>query len=94
MNFQDYCIHNDISISFVKFDNGLKGMCYHCGGEYHILLNDRISDNQKIKTLKHELLHIINNHFHRELTVEQCEEEVNKYIDSYQFDFIEDYSFI
>lgn len=45
-------------------------------GDYNIYINARLSFDEARKALEHEKRHILLNHFHRDVPVKLCEEEV------------------
>jgi hypothetical protein len=46
-------------------------------GDYYVVIDERLSNTEKIEAYVHELRHIKMDHFNRKISVEQAEKEVN-----------------
>lgn len=87
MGFEDFCRQNNICVTRCDLPRVTKGFCYLLDGTYYVLLNCNYSIEVNKQSLKHELIHILKNHFNQEVYCESdCEKEVDKimpYADQY-----------
>jgi hypothetical protein len=47
-------------------------------GDYYVVIDECLSSAEKLEAYVHEMRHIQMNHFNRNISVRQAEEEVNK----------------
>lgn len=77
-DFEWLCYEYGILVTIVEnLGSGVRGFCYLDNNEYHVILNNRYNLIQQRKTVIHEIIHIMENHFnHPKHDAEKCEEHV------------------
>lgn len=84
MNFDDFLACNNITVTQLKLSAAIRGFVYYDGLEYNIVINSRNSYEQSVQTLKHEILHVLQNHFDNNLSIEEVEKEVSHKIKDFK----------
>lgn len=80
-SFEMFCETNNIRLHLGRLPSGIKGMAFYYGNAYMIIINERCSVEQQGLTTLHELIHILENHFHCDQgDAEKCEKEVDAII--------------
>lgn len=87
MSFEDFCSFNNIVVTTARLRGRVKSFVYYDSNEFHIIINDQLSHKQSLKTLKHELMHVVLDHFESGLTVDEIEDEVMTKINEFEFCF-------
>lgn len=80
MTLDDFCAQNDICLVYRPMSTKVRGFCYKIDDIYVVILNPRHSNLKK--TLLHEIIHIMQDHFCCCTNAEECEEEVHQLIGS------------
>ena len=94
MSLEDYCRQHNICISYFEFTTKIKGLCLKKGSYYLIVINPKFSEGSQKKTFKHEVIHIMENHFEcTQDEIDQCECDINNIINDFKFEFADE-SFI
>lgn len=85
-NFTEFCHENGITLHIVSnIGSNIRGFCVKIYGEYHVVLNNRFDGLQLRKTLIHEVIHILEDHFNCEtIHKEECEEDVRQIIKNFK----------
>ena len=84
MKFEDFCKQNNIVINYSpNLSTSIRGLCLKIEYTYVIAINTKFRPESQKKTLKHEIIHIMQNHFqyppHESY---KCEKEVQMLIDN------------
>jgi Zn-dependent peptidase ImmA (M78 family) len=89
-DFEWLCYKYGICVRLVEnIGGGVRGFCYYDGQEYHVILNNRQDVMQQRKTVIHEVIHIMENHFnHPKHDAEKCEEHVAMIIQELRYEFV------
>lgn len=88
MTLEDYCGQNGIRIIYFPLSSKIKGMTVKDMDGFIIVLNSRYDNQILKKTLKHELLHIIKDHFQMDPDkISECEMSINNIIENTQIIF-------
>lgn len=80
LNYYNACI------TYIVLPYGINGFIFQYKGIYNIFINDNLSDEEKKKTILHELAHIELNQLNQinndlfEFNIMNYEDEANKYI--------------
>ncbi|CAM3603503.1 hypothetical protein ERUR111494_02410 [Erysipelothrix urinaevulpis] len=94
--FEQFCEENNLRV--ILTDNLMtmpKGMCYPYNGQYYVVLNNKHSFKQLQKTTIHEIIHVLENHFHYPTNMaEKLEKEVEELIDNLYQKFIIEFSYV
>ena len=87
--FEQFCQENNIVINIQKnLGTRIRGFCYYDGYTYHVILNNRFSTEQLKKTMIHEIIHVMENHFDCDVKdFNRCEEEVRLIIGKMRLSF-------
>lgn len=96
MIFEDFCQHNNIVIQYCNLTTKVKGLCMKLDDYYVVILNSRFSYESQRRTLEHEVIHVMENHFSYDCSsVNVCEEEVHRLIKEmkYHYEQSEEYYF-
>lgn len=81
MNFEDFLRFHDINLNYVDLPSSVRGFAYYNGCSYLVVINQKYSRQQNIKTTIHELTHIFENHFTCfKGNEDSCEKEVHRII--------------
>lgn len=87
MSLEDFCNQNNIIIKMKDHDMSVKGYCFPCCDSIIVILNSRHSVKTLRKTLKHELIHVLENHFNMDIVdyiaCENKVDEIMMYVDDY-----------
>lgn len=84
MTFEDFCALNNIIVVYHNFTTKIRGLCVKQDDYYIVAINPKFSGASQKKTLQHELIHIMQNHFYCDpCEVEECEKEINHIIKDY-----------
>ena len=78
MDFESFCIHNDIEYSISNNCLGYypRGFVFkNINGKYHIALNGNHNIDQLRKTMVHEIAHVMQGHLDKEVTFKDLVEE-------------------
>lgn len=90
MTFDDFCIMNNIVVVYHNFTTKIRGLCVKDNDYYIVAINPRFSYGSQKKTLEHEIMHILKNHFSCDPSeIDQCEKEINNIINQYKLYFDE-----
>ena len=91
LSLDDFCYINNIEIQIEQnIGSKIRGFSYYYNGYYYVCLNNRFNVTQLKKTLIHELIHILENHFNCPVEDEkQCEFEVKTIIHGLRLAFSE-----
>ena len=85
MNFEDFCRQNNIIVQFHNFTTKIRGFCMIEDDFYYIVINARICSMTQKKVVLHEMIHILEDHLHRDCgDVEECENEVSLILEKVQ----------
>lgn len=88
MSFEDFCAYHNIVVVQHNFTTKIKGLCIKHDDCYIVAINPRFDFGSQRKTLQHEIMHIMKNHFYCDVSeVEQCENEIEMIIDDYRLCF-------
>lgn len=88
MTFEDFCTMNNIIVVYYNFTTKIRGLCVKDNDCYIVAINPRFSSGTQKKTLQHEIMHIMMNHFACDsCDIEQCEIEINNIINEYRLYF-------
>lgn len=86
MTFEDFCRQNNIVVQYHNFTTKIKGLCMKVDDYYIVAINPKFSYGSQKKTLIHEIIHVMQNHFQCDsCNVGDCEQEVQKMIKEIQF---------
>lgn len=92
MTFDDFCIMNNIVVVYYNFTTKIRGLCVKDNDCYIVAINPRFSYGSQKKTLEHEIMHIMKNHFSCDPSeIDQCENEINNIINKYKLYFDESF---
>lgn len=86
MTFEDFCRQNNIFITYFNFPTKIKGVTVKHNDYFVIGINPKLSSTSQKRTLEHEVIHILENHFQCN-DVEKCEKEVRSLLEDYVFRF-------
>jgi len=91
MSLEDFCNYNNIRILIEdNIGSRIRGFSYYEHGYYCVFLNNRFNTVQLKKTLIHEMIHILEDHFNCPVDDEkQCEFEVKTIIHGLRLAFTE-----
>lgn len=64
MDLEDYCRQNNIVICWQYIKEKVHGLCFLNGIDQYIVLNSRYCNDDNRETLKHELVHVLENHLY------------------------------
>ena len=85
MTLEDFCAQNNIRIVYHNFTTKVKGLCMKVDDSYVVAINPRFSSESMKKTLLHEIMHIMKDHFYCDpAETEACEAEIHKIIGNIQ----------
>lgn len=76
----EYDAKHDVFVSVCdELPNRIKGLITaDRDGNHFILINSRLSDEQKDETLRHEMLHLVRNDLYSDRPASEIEDEVRK----------------
>lgn len=78
MTLEDFCGQNNISIIYHSFPTKIRGLCIKVDDGFVVAINPRFSSGSMKRTLMHEIMHIMKNHFCCEsCEYEKCEKEID-----------------
>lgn len=90
MAFEDFCAMNNIVVVYHNFTTKIRGLCIKQGDCYIVAINPKFNYGMQHRTLQHEIMHIMMNHFECDPSeVDQCEIEINNIINEYRYYFEE-----
>lgn len=88
MTFEDFCAINNIIVTYQNFTTNIRGLCIKVDDYFIVAINPRFSYGSQKKTLQHEIMHIMKNHFFCDPSeVEQCEQEIDHIIKEFKLYF-------
>lgn len=92
MTLEEYCRENNVIICYFNFTTKIKGLCLKYEDYYYVAINPKYSNSSQIKTLKHEVIHIMENHFQcPQNDIEKCESDVHKIINDFKLEFADEF---
>lgn len=85
--FESLCRENNITVNIVEnVGSRIRGFCYFDGDEYRVILNNRFDSYQLKRTVIHEVIHILEEHFKYPVYKgELCEYEVSLIINQFKY---------
>lgn len=84
MTFEDFCAINNIIVTYQNFTIHIKGLCIKHDNYFIVAINPRFSYGSQKKTLQHEIMHIMKNHFFCDPSeIDQCEQEIDHILKDY-----------
>lgn len=86
MLFEDFCSQNNIIVQYYEFTTKIRGLCVKRDDYYIVAINPKFCNSSQKKTLIHEVIHIMENHFQHD-NVEDCEIEVHNLIHKIRYEF-------
>ena len=90
MEFEDFCNQNNIVVKYYNFSTKIRGLCVKQGDCFIVAINPKFSFGSQKKTLQHEIMHIMMNHFACDpCEIEQCEIEIRNIVNRYELIFEE-----
>ena len=90
MSFEDFCAYHNIVVTYYNFTCKIKGLCIKQDDYYIVAINPKFDYGSQRKTMQHEIMHIMQNHFYCDSSeIEKCEYEINTIIDNYRLCFEE-----
>lgn len=88
MKFEDFCSLNNIVVVYRNFTTKIRGLCIKQDDCYIVAINPRFNSISQKKTLQHEIMHIMQNHFYCDPhEIEECEKEIEHIIKIYKLYF-------
>ncbi len=93
--FEQFCEENNLRVILSgEMKTMPKGLCYYYDNKFYIILNNKHSFEQLQKTTIHEIIHVLENHFHYPThMVKFVEEEVEDLIENLYKKFIIEFSY-
>lgn len=65
---------NDIFVRLIELPPAINAFTVlDSDGNYNVYLNDRLGEEEKKRAYRHELAHILDGHFYRDIPVVECE---------------------
>ena len=85
LNEEDYCNENNIRIIYKKLPKKIYGFIHKYRGINIVIINWNLSKEKKMKTILHELAHLELHHLDNEkelleFSIENLEDEADRYI--------------
>lgn len=86
MLFEDFCRQNNIIVHYYGFTTKIRGLCVKRDDYYIVAINPKFCYTSQKKTLIHEVIHIMENHFQSDC-IKDCEIEVQNLINKIKYEF-------
>lgn len=88
MSFESFCRQNNIVVQHVELSTKVRGLCVKCEDYFIVAINPKFGSGSQKKTLQHEIIHIMENHFQcTSYEVEKCENEIKELINEMKYNF-------
>ncbi len=88
MSFESFCRQNNIIVQHVELSTKIRGLCVKYEDYYIVAINPKFCTGSQRKTLQHEIIHILENHFQcSPCESHECEKEIKTLINDIKYNF-------